>query len=398
MNPRRITCLLGAGAVIEIGGPTTQQITDDVRDAWTSNNVPNCITNNLTGNFEQQFHLLETLSSFSQGTYNPATEILQPKCVFRNVEWRELKLACNILLGTIGRRINEYNCSWGTASQNDWFRKFWRKLASNAKLDIITLNYDTCIEQCLSAFDDGFSERICVEDLNSRYGYRFHPEKLQNSKKNKVMHLHGCINYGMGGLLGCNKYEFNDSFYDLYKYNSYEEASRHWFGHSNPSTQAGEELYTGAIITGLRKTEKILDNPYMSYHYEFQYALRHNKSLLIIGYSNSDEYINAELMRMKQYHGNKCRIVVISYMPDNVRTNWNSDPHRRKWPEENTYYMLSHIMGSAVARILASNKIPDKDVIDSEDGCVKWYLCGFQTAIKRYKKDIIKFLTSISVF
>ena len=128
------------------------------------------------------------------------------------------------------------------------------------------------------------------------------------------------------------------------------------------------------------------------------FIMQHNKSLLIIGYSNSDEYINAELMRMKQYHGNKCRIVVISYMPDNVRTNWNSDPHRRKWPEENTYYMLSHLMGREVARLLASNNIPEKDVIDSEDGCVKWYLCGFQTAIKRYKKDIIKFLTSISVF
>lgn len=393
MKQKRITCLLGAGAVIEIGGPTTDKITECVCNALKSKDIPDCIKYNLTGNFEERFHLLEILSSFHEHTHAPITTILQRKDTFKDINWGNINSSCNTLLETIGKTIDSYNCSWKMKPQNDWFVKFWKKLNVTARLDIVTLNYDTCIEQSLNYFEDGFSEKLDVMGIHSHHAYRFHPKALHCTNKSKVMHLHGCINYGMGTTHDVNKYAFDDSFHDLYKYDSHNAAIEHWYGHSNPSTQAGENIYVGPIITGLRKTEKLLVHPYLSYHYEFQYALRNNHTLLIVGYSCGDEYINAELMRMKQLHGNKRRIVVISYMSNDVRNNWHRDQYCRNWPEEKAYYMLSHLMGCSVAGLLDSFRIPTMDVITSDDKCVQWYVCGFKKSVEKYKMDIIKFLT-----
>lgn len=394
MEQKRITCLLGAGAVIEIGGPTTATVTDCVHEAWKAKNGSDCIECNLAGNFEQRFHLLELLLSFQKSTHNPAAAVLERKPAFRNIDLEKLLLSCYTLLETVGNMIDAYSGSWKMNQNNEWFVKFWKKLTANARLDIVTLNYDTCMEQSLFSYEDGFSERVDVMGVRSHHAYRFHPEVLTRTKETRVMHLHGCIQYGMGTTQEINKYAFDDSFHDLYKYESYNAAHEHWLGHSNPETQAGETIYAGAIVTGLRKTEKILFNPYLSYHYEFQRALRNNHSLLLVGYSCGDEYINAELMRMKQMHGNRRRIVIISCLPVDVRNNWHPDPYCREWPTENEYYTLSHLMGCEVTGILDSFHIPDMDVLVSDDGCVRWYLCGFRATAMKYSKDIINFLTN----
>lgn len=392
MKQKRITCLLGAGAVIEIGGPTTDEITKCVCNDWEKIGGKDCVGCNLTGNFEYRFHLLEILSSFHKNIKNPVSKILELKDTFKCIGLDELMSSCQTLLNTVGNIINKYDCSWKEKKEHEWFISFWKKLDANIRLDLVTLNYDTCIEQSLFSYEDGFSERLNIMGIRSCHAYRFHPEVLAHSTRSKVMHLHGCINYGMGTPSEVNKYAFDDSFHDMYKFDSFNAAVEHWFGHSNPSTQAGEDIYAGPIITGLRKTEKILAHPYLSYHYEFQRALRDNYSLLIVGYSCGDDYINAELMRMKQLHGNKRRIVVISYMPNDVRKQWHPDPYLRNWPTDNEYYTLAHLMGCEVTSLLDSYKIPQKDVLISKDGCVHWYFCGFKESIMKYKRKIIKFL------
>lgn len=393
MSNNRLTCLLGAGAVIEIGGPTTRELTDAVDISWRSEaRLEDCIAIS-DGNFEEKFHLLETLMSFHEGDRNPANNILMRRQSFEDWDYGKLSRACRTLVETIGNVINEYDTSWGSKPYNSWFYDFWHKLTLQKKLDILTLNYDTCLENSISSYEDGFIERVPIMGIRSHYAYRFHPDALANTNKTRIMHLHGCIKYGMGSPYELNKYAYEDSFHDLYKYNSYHEASEHWYGHSNPSTQAGEYVHVGALITGLRKTEKILVNPYIAYNYEFQRSLRANHSLLIIGYSCGDEYINAELMRMKQLHGNKRRIVIISYLPDFVRNEWHPDPGMREWPTDNEYGTLSHLMGSSVAELLEKISPPESDYIVSKDRCVQWYLCGFKNAVLRHRRGIIRFLT-----
>ena len=82
---KRITCLLGAGATIPVGGPTTTKITEAARrkvqhvidpgtNAWVDVAFIDEIANRLNDflaphscHFEDIFHVLETLESYGAG-------------------------------------------------------------------------------------------------------------------------------------------------------------------------------------------------------------------------------------------------------------------------------------------------------------------------------------------
>jgi hypothetical protein len=384
----RITCLLGAGAAVEIGGPTTDALTKLIDENWEKAGLGN-IANTLQGNFEEKFHALEMLYSYKMSRRNTLNGYIAVKKEFIN--WEYIK-ACNLLLETIGERIYEYSKVESMRSLELWFYDFWRDFAGMTALDVITLNYDTCVEQCLRQYEDGFSEEIAVMGISSNCAYRFNPKTLDETGSTRVMHLHGCINYANGLTRDVNQYCYDDDFHDLYKYKTYEAARENWWGHSTPYAQDGVDIHVGPIITGLRKADKILVNPYMSYDYEFHKALINNSSLLLIGYSCGDRHINAKLLRMKQLHGNRRRVVIISFLPNSVREKWHPDPYIRKWPTEGEYEVLSHLMGCEVAALLEQVSCPKSDCIVSEDGCVRWCLCGFKKTVSEYKKEIFTFL------
>jgi hypothetical protein len=78
------------------------------------------------------------------------------------------------------------------------------------------------------------------------------------------------------------------------------------------------------MISGLRKTDKLLSPPYSHYHQAFTRSLSENPYLLIIGYGWLDAYINSWIWEMPKIHGEQRRIAIIAKRSkgETFRDNW----------------------------------------------------------------------------
>lgn len=395
----RITVLVGAGACIDINGPSTEFITNQVKNIKLDTmNQSNEFISNICSmldkyykadcwNFEDFFHTLEILSSQLAGwrpntikKYKPAiggfVQAINNE-VFNSLALIESKQK---VIEKVAQLINEYDSSFNPEGKDQWFSDFWKNLNKKAFLDITTLNYDTCIEQCLTDYQDGY------EKIESNC-HKFNPRLLVKKNKSRIMHLHGCINYGYFWNEGDpNKYVFIDDFQDLYKYDRYSDSRVTWFGRSGNSAQSGDNSDIGPIITGLRKTDKIIAYPYSEYYSVFQNSLINNSKLLIIGYSFGDKHFNKIINRISGLHGSNRKIVIITYCNPN---DWCHDPTcMDNFNQESIEFLAKSFM-----EFNPFNGYYDfKEKIISKDKNVRIYFSGFKKTVLKYDNEIIDFL------
>lgn len=349
----RVTMIMGAGAVLDMNfpdsiiTPTTWNITqevlkpyDDIFDKnrkitiikdiydvlcqkfpvnsniwWEDELHPNI-------NFEILFHVIEQLISYesvwSGNNYNPYTYPYFAPFTSRNFEFNSTDLypVVSEYILRIMRIVNEYNkYFYNDGGKENWYRDFFN---SDFKWDVFNFNYDTTVEQCIGKFEDGF------ELINGRMDAIFRPQKLMLNQSNlsTINHIHGCINYYYKD--NANHDVFETNIHDLYKYPSYKEVESRMIGRgqSNPTSQNNEEYIAGSIITGLRKTEKLMCMPYDFYHGNLYKAIIKSNSMVIVGYSFGDLYVNNLINRMHSIWGGKERIVLID--------KWSSDQIENK--------------------------------------------------------------------
>lgn len=401
----RVTAFLGAGASLEIGGPLASNLTCTVRNKkqryYDSQlgrkrkvSLLGQITNKLnefyspnTCNFEDIFHVLEMLESYGRGwrdrtasTYKPPiAAFLKPRFT-KFFDSLGLIVAKRDLLEIVAEAINSYDSIFDSNGNHRWFASFWQEAIKKCPWDIATLNYDTCIEKSIGVFEDGF------EDTGDGYS-RFNPRKLYTTSISRLLHLHGCILYGYPRLSDPNKYIYEDDFEDLYKFDTYDEAKKTWFGRSNNTAQSHEETIIGPIITGLRKTDKLISYPYSEYSTTFSKSIFENERLLIAGYSFGDLHFNKILEKIVRLHGNNRKIVIITWF-DN-RQPWHPDPGVMDWPGNEMFRFIAKSFKESNPFKSFSFNSP----IVSIDGCVQLYLCGFKDAVDNHGRDIIDFLT-----
>lgn len=402
----RLTVFLGAGAAIEIGGPTTDTITKEVRKKKQEffntktayiDRVAKVLDKhyNTPCNFEEIYHTLEQLRSYRTGwrgaskKFTPhMTAFAKPRLTrfFKDDQNDDIILsrAKEDLITTIAGLVEHYNSKYKTDPDNTWQTEFWKLLYDSFKLDVGTLNYDTCIEQSLPDLEDGFE--------STQHSFeRFNPKKLNHSTKSKIFHLHGCIHYGHSRTPNANEYTLEDDFQDLYKYKTYKEASTHWFGRSGNTTQSAEEAMIGPIITGLKKTDKVINYPYSTYYAALQDSIVENSALLIVGYSFGDLHFNRLLDRIVRIHGDKRRVVVISKFTGKV---WHRDWTAMNWPENRDMMVfMSKAFRNYVPFDNNSFSMPESPMI-SDDGFARLYLNGFEDAATNHGDEIMKFLAS----
>jgi len=402
----RVTVLLGAGASIEVGGPTTSQITEAAQNTIQKIRLPNHadrfpILNEITqvlkthyketATFEDVFHALELLQSFlvsdkettvkyyksampalfqlrSEFTYDPAA----------------LRVAKQDILNIIADFIENQMKVFDPSGKHSWFSGFWNVLSNRADLDIATLNYDNTVEQSFKSetLYDGF------ERLSSTTA-RFNPKKFFCAKKSKIGHLHGSVLYGYPWFEDPNRFVFEDNHEDLYKFSTSQAARKTWFGRSINYSQSGEEAIIGPVITGLRKTDKTTSMPYIQYRNHLCNSLQKNSRLLIVGYSFGDIYLNRLLERIVQIHGDQRRVAIVDYFPTGERE-WHSDPEIMNWPEMNTF--------NFVAKVFRENRpfhtYSFQSPILSNDKCARLYLRGFKKEVVEKGEEVIEFLTN----
>ncbi|MDO4161022.1 MAG: SIR2 family protein, partial [Prevotellaceae bacterium] len=342
MNRNRTTTILGAGAVLDFDFqgktiPTTWNITNKLLSITVQGlyedrvniirEVYDCLYENAQKaycdfhtevrhyepnvNFEELFDVIETLASYNTAwlkegyPFPMVSSLVSPNVHYQSIEYHR---ALEAMVKTILDIVNEYNSDFTQNNEKElWFRNFWKGF--EGKNDVFNLNYDTTIENSLNGeYNDGFIPFV-------QHYKRFSPKYLINNEHGvtTVNHLHGCVLYADANPL-IGQYEY--SHRDLFKFQSHKDAflSRQWM----PTNQANERIFYSPIITGLKKTDKICYLPHSYYHTNLSMKILENPSLLIVGYSFGDIYVNQLLERHKLIHGDEQRVVVIDKYPNYV--------------------------------------------------------------------------------
>ena len=77
------------------------------------------------------------------------------------------------------------------------------------------------------------------------------------------------------------------------------------------------------MITGYRKAEKILIEPYASYFHYLRDALFATPYWVVIGYGGLDFHANATIREAADFWGDRLRVFVINNLPEGVRAHGN---------------------------------------------------------------------------
>lgn len=428
MNKKRITILVGAGAAIEIGGPSTFELTQKViktkidlihYKSGVLESIYKIISNYYhpdTINFEHIMHALEMLTTYNSYFTDPESckislykplfaPFIKPryKRFFKGNNDISIQLAKTYLIEAVADEVNKYNEAFAKAkSEHFWYQNFWNTPGIN--WDITTLNYDTTIEHSLSKrAEDGFEPnrnnyinkdcsnvKALSRDEIDALSFRFNPTRLTTQSKEVVVnHLHGCICFGHSWR---SKNIYEDETFGIVKFQSYDLAKRTWSSNSG-KTQAAEDVSRGPIITGLRKTEKITTYPYSFYQYYLQDSIIKNNSLLIVGYSFGDLYLNEIIDRISRIHGEKKRIVIITYYGKEY---WSDNHSINDFFDHNEAYMF-YAKACSDNYPLKGHKEKDffdKKPLRARNGKVLIFLHGFKDAVENHKELIIDFLLS----
>lgn len=421
----RITTILGAGAVLDFDfgnllRPTTQNITDAILDIEVQNvdgqttKLIKAVHDRLQDrgfekrnpeitpyakevvnkiHFEHLFHVLEELMSYNSiwksewilpSIYPPLAAFCKGDFERDTIEYERALIKSEDKILQI---ITDYDNQFSESTDKErWYKEFWKR---NPKgWDIFNLNYDTTVEQSLGEYEDGY------EDTTEVYQH-FSPTKLMlnRNKLSTVQHLHGSILYAEAFPM---EYNFSHGNRDLYKFPTAKSAREEMRIHQCPEhTQAHESFYTGPILVGLRKTEKLEYLPYSCYHADLVNKIVANPSLMIVGYSFGDLYVDQLLERHKLVHGKNQRVVLIDKWPD--------------WMNKDSASVCLHLMNITNGKLrLFLERLLDKRYDPCEakkylnlisDGCWESYngvirICtkGFKHAVECNGEEILGFL------
>ena len=403
-----VTAFIGAGAVLNIGGPTTSSLTDAIKLQQQWNGVPRSnatvpaiqqIADMLdnyfapsSANFEDIFHAVESLISLQTGLaprtakeFKPAIGAFVSPNAAAGYNPIVLRGALEDIVNEVAQQVSRYVSGFQPTGAHQWFANFWRNATARSHWDIGTLNYDNCIEQSLprDTWEDGFYQ---IEPGI----HRFNPAQIVSSTVTRMLHLHGSVFFGYPHPDVSNRFAYEEEHEDIYRFDSTDDAHRHWFGRSTNQSQAGESAIAGPIITGQRKPDKLLGYPYSTYQTVLHNALLNNSRLLIAGYGFGDLHFNRLLGRLTRIHGDNRRVVLIDWVhPDRRGDNWAPDADIRDWPGIQTTQALlrlsrqNHPLRGRYSHPWVSN-----------DGRCRVYLEGFQDAVQNHGNEIIDFLST----
>jgi hypothetical protein len=169
----------------------------------------------------------------------------------------------------------------------------WPFLSEEVRIS--TLNYDDSIERSVEGyvtFWDGFTD-----DNPGSIDY----DGFRQVHRAELLHLHGSIRFApISGYPSTYPPSLQ-----RFKSNVDAKPNRQPLADFNALTQAGELIFTGPMLSGLRKTEKLVVEPYGLYHQRFTTGLLDSPRFLCVGYGGNDTYVNSAILRAKAVHGSR---------------------------------------------------------------------------------------------
>lgn len=356
---RKTTILLGAGAMIPFGGPTTKDLTDLLNENEICKNIFQYLQKNYTDNcnFETLLTTLEILFEYNVGErkrYEQSIQktsinnaVFQLKRVLRHYKlediWEVYKCSINKIIAKVIEYDNQIKINTNINHHKNLYEILLNE-SENNWLKIYSLNYDRLIPHL-------FHESEIYEGVtNQRFDF-----DLNNFIDHNITHfnLHGSIyvDYGKG--------------YDLHLTNApvkIEESYSLYGG--NPT----EKKVFLPIIAGYHKTQRTMSGPFNFGFTAFSYDCNTCDKLVLIGYSFGDPHINS-IIRNYVKKG-KTRILIIDLHES------ESEPFKLDYKISETFDFIT---------TFNSNKDPQ---LDKTNG-IGLYLKGFDNYILEYNSFII---------
>lgn len=394
-----LTCVVGAGASVTCGMPTTARLTEQIVSALRTHDARGTDASSFLPrverlldvaqryyasepmNFEHLLDVLEGARALAYGWQTGFAGVAEACLTKANeavgdaLDPMFMSECIFVLKQTLWASIT--GASEQGPNHAEWprYRDFWQRLADEYTLTVATLNYDTLIEQALGwdARQQGFAP------IDSENVWRLDHQLLSATKGHRLFHLHGSIHLGRREYgTDPNRFCYEASFHEMYWHLSPESATRTNWGASAPRSQAGRYLEGPPLVTGLHKPDKLLVEPLASYSVEFANQVARSERLLVIGYGFADPHINAVLTRMKRLHGASRRVALIDFV-DMVEEYGSTERHEmlvmlQRWSEE--YVDIRdhpHPWGS-------------------DNGRVSWYWQGLSDVTANHVEELTSFL------
>lgn len=255
--------------------------------------------------FEQLVHVLEQLESLyplppSRGTVDKYVPLIstfvEPKAQV-NVDGYGFaaQLACKEILNLVAAHCKQVQDKGvhPLAAGLD-------ALAITSRLRVFSLNYDDVPEHGATSYVTGYGPG--PTDFNPAYVLDPGPRHLHAQ-------LHGSVLWG-DALLG--------SIPERHADRSAASAGRGTFSSWN-TMQDGHRGTSAPMITGLRKADRSLADPYFSYEHALMKHLLGTERWLIIGYGAGDHHINAALRSAREARlraGKSLRVAAVNFFTD----------------------------------------------------------------------------------
>jgi len=345
-------------------------------------------------NFEDLLHVLEMCLSYRSCWQDEYLHwkafplygaLIKPNQILNGINTVEYERAAYALEERVMEIVNQYDSAFkNDKSSEQWYRVFWHSLKG---ANIFSLNYDSTIEESVESYEDGFEEVLGGEEY-SRFSARRYYENPE--QRTTIAHLHGCTLFSES-----RTFPFEYSTRDLVKNKDYETALKYRImSQTAPRNQAKEVYVQPYIISGARKTEKMVVAPYDVYLSDLSRKVLENKRLMIVGYSFGDLYLNEILGLGIAAHGEEFRVVIIDKF----------SPHTYDYPS--FYQKLKDLgMFSFVSRVSKNRlsiepgqkvfplEVKDYDTpVVSKNRNLMICMTGFKDAVTKHWEEINAFL------
>jgi hypothetical protein len=362
MNKQKHTAkqvvLLGAGAMIPFGGPSTLGLTERIRANSTCDTIFRIIQKDYKDScsFETLFSAVELLLEWSfsneSNGYISSLDTSIYKSVFQKADafkyksrdelWETYQIVANEIM----EAIKDYDFFPITTGSHkgidlDYLGDFIIDCSKKSSCKIYTLNYDRLIPRIVG-------KRVYVYEGIDNQKYSYDIKKFVNHPLTHF-NLHGSIYLHYDSS---NSLVLNDSPIGI--------GNSHLISGGNPN----EHKIFLPIIAGYHKTQRILSEPFNWGAGVFMYDCNTCDELLIIGYSFGDPHINSFLECF--IHTSSTNIVIVDYSQD------LSLPRRTI---------------NRINRVFSQNtefEQKDDGVYSNEDNKIIVYMKGFENYIKDY--------------
>jgi hypothetical protein len=315
---RTLAVLVGAGASLRAGAPSTQELFEVVLSALPSLrqtiltdgisktervDLAKIVKEALAArsyevDYEMAMGLLEELYSHSIGARSLYASVARLE-ISPSIDGPLLSAAYANANDAIVSRFIENHPTHSQLRAREDLHALFVLLSERSRIVLASLNYDAFLDDALPWFD-GFSP--VAGWPYSRFDPATWLQQVASRSRDLLLHLHGSIRYGFAATM---ELAGGAPFGEPVLYRSAEEAFASTRGKSvGMPTEGGSVLQATPIISGGHKSPKMMQNarPYAYYNATALEEIAEADSLLIVGYGFRDAHVNAWIDEHMRLH------------------------------------------------------------------------------------------------